>query len=249
MQRPELDAVRRNHAAVKTEVAAALAKLDDIKREGEEAAAFLAGFSQERADKEAELARLETTLTTTVGRIGTLTEKAADLTLHLATQEQEAIQRLEVKQAELAAVERDVSERRGELMVLDTALVDQSGSAAAEIEATSDKWDVLTTAVVPAIKRSVETTAPTPANVSVEPIAIAPKIKPNTQVDGRDVQKVIAAIERAPGLGQTPTSQIDELQLALVNGACINDALKEVFGRVNPHTFVSLLKDMELCGG
>jgi hypothetical protein len=58
---------------------------------------------------------------------------------------------------------------------------------------------------------------------------------------------VALALRRAPGLSAASAAQVDDLGSRLQGGACVTDALREVFGTINRQTLVSLRRELGGC--
>ena len=223
-----------------------LARLDRLKTEEAFTSSFLASFATEYEDKSSRLAALDAQITDAAGRLGTLIDKEVQLNTRLGEREQAIALRLDAQQAELNQIAMELTAKRNELAKLDGTTDTETSAVTKQSVEHSKKWDALTRVVVPQVrKRPTEVDAPVVNEP--EPVIAAAIKQPDDVSDRRDPNLVEVAMERAPGLVQISLEESGVLKAALVQGDCIDDALKETFGRVNPHTFMSLLKDMELC--
>jgi hypothetical protein len=142
------------------------------------------------------------------------------------------------KEAALAALTQELSQTQ------DTAGVTPTDANQAEPTQSA----ALETVTVPAIR--VRPTSSTPQVSVQDEAATALSTTPSAGIalTPRSADLVREALADAPGLGRAAQAQKDQLQAALVRGECVTDALKDTFGRVNPHTLVALLENMEMCG-
>lgn len=237
----ELAAIQDQKSDAEAEISATVQRLEAIKAQEVAAEDGLSSFSAEFEEKQAQLQQLEGRITASNQELEAVASKKAALNSQLAELTNEGTAKLREQQALLDQIALQLEEKQAALASLTQELATKS----AELPDTSGTQSAsLEVATVPAIRvLPTRTQAELPAVIEADPapsegIALLP----------RDAELVRIALADAPGLGRAPQDKKDALQAALVRGECVTEALKATFGRVNPHTLVALLENMEMCG-
>ncbi len=255
----DLNTVLANKADAEAEIDATVQRLEDIKSQELAAKEGLSSFSTELETKKAELTTLEERILSSNQELAAVLSKREALSAQLEDLTVQSTAKLREQQAQLDLVAQELETKQAALNALSDKLEQQQVAATTQGTAGNGQGsvasDTLEVAVVPAIR--VRPTAATPApsttailDTAANAVQAAPKADEGLELDltPRDVALVADALTNAPGLGRAPQEKKDQLQAALVRGECVTDALKETFGRVNPHTLVALLENMEMCG-
>ena len=251
----QLKLVISSKTSAEQEIAQTQARLADIRSQEETAKTALASFSDEYQAKTGELAELEARILASSKQLEEVTAKQVVVNKRLAASTTEGTEKLQSQREELARLTDELEAKRVALTEL-TEEVEQRQSALAGLQPVLDSpvapvteedgsGTDLASVVVPPVRdasRATVVDAVPEVDVSVEP-GIS-----SGSGGTREEALVVSAISEAPGLGRVGQEKKDELQAALVRGDCVSDALKATFGRVNPHTLVALLKNMEMCG-
>ncbi len=266
----ELDAIQADKAQAETEIAATVQRLEDIKAQEVAAEEGLSSFSGEYEAKQAELATLDGQISTSNEELEAVVTKTAALNSQLSELTSAGTAKLREQQSLLDQVTLELEKKQAALASLtqeiDEAEIDAPAVALApssDVEPTAE----LETVTVPAVRvrpvssssepvatvelietAPIETTSIETASIETTPIVETPQQQGGVGLSPRASDLVVAALKDAPGLGRAPQEKKDQLQAALIRGDCVTDALKETFGRVNPHTLVALLESMEMCG-
>lgn len=77
------------------------------------------------------------------------------------------------------------------------------------------------------------------------PVNDAPEVV--VPLRSRNEASVLAALSKAPGLSKVSAADKDALAQQLMQGACVQDALRDVVGRINRYTLAALVRNLEKC--
>ena len=236
----EFDAIQLKKSDAEREIAATIQRLNDIKAQEVAAEAGFDGTSSDLEAKNVELAALDERISTSNLELEAVISKKAALNDQLTELTDAGTAKLREQQSQLDQIELRLMQKQDALAALTQEL--DAAQAESQVVASVDR-DALETATVPAIR--VRPAVASQESVSTED---APAGDAGLALAPRDADLVQNALIDAPGLGRAPQDKKDQLQAALVRGECVTDALKQTFGRVNPHTLVALLETMEMCG-
>jgi|GEM_PF-1662699 len=248
----EFAAIEARKAEAEAEIVAAMARLEEIKAQEVAATDGATDAVGDVKGKQTRLSELDQLILASNKELEAVVTKKAALNSQLAALTDEGTARLRAQQAELDRISEDLAEKQQVLASLtqDISTAEATASRTAQRGAVENLTETaaLETVTVPAVRVRPASSDPLPS--VTEQAASAEVAQPSAGIalTPRDLDLVKQALTDAPGLGRAPQEQKDQLQSALVRGECVTDALKATFGRVNPHTLVALLENMEMCG-
>ena len=162
----------------------------------------------------------------------------------------------------MAELERQLKAQRGELADLGqqaAALRQQVEGGRAQLASLEARRSELQNALR-SLQEQQTAPAATVAPAAAQPAGTAPAAGQGTATRAANVgsgaagpaglraqTEITRALRLAPGLSTASAAEFDQLASLLQNGACVTDALHEVFGRINRQTLVSLLHELGGC--